>query len=152
MKTIHRFLIVSECKNEVHIQWPKPPISPISTAQSIKDLINRVLDNAPSANLFEVQINPQLAVNDKDVFQLSNGASSGTVLISASSGVAAAMGFNYYLKYIGDSSCMYRMFTRFTFISCDNKCCFLHSLLVGKKYSTIQFITSTVTIDDSNHC
>jgi hypothetical protein len=67
-------------------------------------LIARVLDNAPSADLFEVSINPDLAVNGKDVFELKNGSQPDTVLISASSGVAAAWGFNYYLKYVANSS------------------------------------------------
>ena len=70
------------------------------------DLISRVLDDAPIAQRFQVSINPNLAFNDKDTFELSNGSSSGSVNISASSGVAAAMGFNYYLKYIAQSSCI----------------------------------------------
>jgi len=69
-------------------------------------LISRVLDNAPTAKLFQVQINADLAVNGKDVFELLNGSTHGSILISASSGVAAAWGFNYYLKYVADSSCM----------------------------------------------
>jgi hypothetical protein len=87
------------------IRWPKPVVSASST-QAIIDLIYRVLDGAPTARLFQVSINPDLAINGKDVFQLSNGSTPGSILISASSGVAAAWGFNYYLKYVADSSCM----------------------------------------------
>ena len=72
----------------------------------LADLISRVLDGAPSARLFRLSINANLDVNGKDVFELSNGPDPGSVLIKASSGVAAAWGFNYYLKYVADSSCM----------------------------------------------
>jgi hypothetical protein len=68
-----------------------------------------VLDGAPAAQLFQVSINADLALNGKDVFELSNGSTPGSILISASSGVAAAWGFNYYLKYVADSSCMIRL-------------------------------------------
>ncbi len=87
------------------IRWPKPVVSS-SSAQAIADLISRVLDGAPAAQLFQLSINPDLAVNDKDVFQLSDGSTPGSILISASSGVAAAWGFNHYLKYVANSSCM----------------------------------------------
>ncbi|CAF1542216.1 unnamed protein product, partial [Adineta steineri] len=61
------------------IQWPKPiTYSSSSSAQVISDLISRVLDNAPSAKLFQVSIQPDLAVNGKDVFVLSNGSTSGS--------------------------------------------------------------------------
>ncbi|CAF4137444.1 unnamed protein product [Adineta steineri] len=87
------------------IEWPKPiAYSSSSSAQVISDLISRVLDNASSAKLFQVSIQPDLAVNGKDVFVLSNGSTSGSIKISASTGVAAAWGFNYYLKYVADSS------------------------------------------------
>ncbi len=86
------------------IEWPKPVASP-STEKAISDLISRVLDGAPTAGLFQVSINADLAVNGKDVFELSNGSAPGSILISASTGVAAAWGFNYYLKYVADSSC-----------------------------------------------
>ncbi|CAF2858166.1 unnamed protein product [Rotaria sp. Silwood2] len=85
------------------IQWSKPAVTS-STAKAIQDLISRVLDDAPVAQLFQVSINSDLAVNGKDVFELSNDSPPGSILISASSGVAAAMGFNYYLKYVAQSS------------------------------------------------
>lgn len=88
------------------IRWPKPAVSS-STENAITDLISRVLDGAPASQLFQVSINADLENNGKDVFQLSNGSAPGTILISASSGVAAAMGFNYYLKYVAKSSCTY---------------------------------------------
>ncbi|CAF5060372.1 unnamed protein product, partial [Rotaria sp. Silwood1] len=86
------------------IKWPKPIVSPASSSKAISDLISRVLDGAPAASLFQVSINTDLAVNGKDVFELSNGSAPGSILISASTGVAAAWAFNYYLKYIADSS------------------------------------------------
>ncbi|CAF1099936.1 unnamed protein product [Adineta steineri] len=85
------------------IQWPKPTVSTSST-QAIADLISRALNGAPSAKLFQLSIDTHLADNGKDVFELSNGSTTGSILISASSGVAAAWGFNYYLKYIAQSS------------------------------------------------
>ncbi|CAF3670333.1 unnamed protein product [Rotaria sordida] len=88
------------------IIWPKPIVSPASTSKAVSDLISRVLDDAPSANLFQISIKANLSINGKDVFELSNGSIPGSILISASTGVAAAWAFNYYLKYIADSSCM----------------------------------------------
>ncbi|CAF1477286.1 unnamed protein product [Adineta ricciae] len=94
------FLLTHQCHA---LQWPKPTVSSSST-QAIADLISRVLDGSPSARLFRLSINANLGVNGKDVFELSNGPDPGSVLITASSGVAAAWGFNYYLKYVADSS------------------------------------------------
>ncbi|UJR34018.1 hypothetical protein I4U23_021432 [Adineta vaga] len=85
------------------VQWPKPTTSSSST-KAIADLISRVLDGAPIARRFDLSINADLAVDGKDVFELSNSPDSGSITISASSGVAAAWGFNYYLKYVADSS------------------------------------------------
>ncbi|CAF3308418.1 unnamed protein product [Rotaria sp. Silwood2] len=103
-KTVHALYYFEGCNAIANtIQWPKP-IASSSTAQAISDLISRVLDGVPIARLFQVSINTNLAVNGKDIFELSNGSMSGSILISASSGVAAAWGFNYYLKYVADSS------------------------------------------------
>ncbi len=85
------------------VHWPKP-IASSSSAQAISDLISRVLDGAPTASHFQISLNADLAVNGKDVFVLSNGLTPGSISISASTGVAAAMGFNYYLKYVAHSS------------------------------------------------
>ncbi|CAF1659115.1 unnamed protein product, partial [Adineta ricciae] len=85
------------------VQWPKPIASP-SQAQAITDLISRTLDGSSAAKRFEVVLNADLAVNGKDVFELSDGSTAGSVRISASTGVAAAWGFNYYLKYVANSS------------------------------------------------
>jgi len=54
------------------VQWPKP-IASSSSSQAVSDLISRVLDGAPAANLFRISIDADLAVNGKDTFQLSNG-------------------------------------------------------------------------------
>ena len=114
------------------VQCPKLIASP-SSAQAISDLISRVLDDAPSARLFQVTINADLAVNDKDVFELSNGSTPGSISISASTGVAAAWGFNYYLKYVADSSGRIQDKIQFECNSLSD------SLLVWKKYSNIWF-------------
>ncbi|CAF5096316.1 unnamed protein product, partial [Rotaria magnacalcarata] len=127
------------------IQWPKP-IALSSSAKAITDLIDRVLDGAPVAQLFQVSINADLAINGKDVFQLSNGSSSGSILISASSGVAAAMGFNYYLKYVAQSSCMKKFSFSFCFTIIDVSC----SLLVRQEYSPIWIIINSIIYTDSN--
>ena len=103
--TIHVFTAFEESYElENVIRWPKPAVS-MSADRAILQLIARVLENAPSARLFQVSIDPQLAVNGKDAFELTNGSAPGSISISASSGVAAAWGFNYYLKYIARSSC-----------------------------------------------
>jgi hypothetical protein len=114
------------------VQWPKPIASP-TAPQAISDLISRILDGAPASRLFQVSINENLAVNGKDVFELSNGTEQGTISISASTGVAAAWGFNYYLKYVADSSCRIEYEIQF---ECNS---FSYSLLVRKKYSNIWF-------------
>jgi hypothetical protein len=67
-------------------------------------LISRVLDNAPAVKLFEISINSSLSINGKDVFEINNGSQPGYISIAASSTVAAAWGFNYYLKYVANSS------------------------------------------------
>lgn len=85
------------------MQWPKPVASP-SQAQAILDLISRALDGSPAVKNFEIELNADLAVNGKDVFEITNGSTTGSLRISASTGVAAAWGFNYYLKYIANSS------------------------------------------------
>lgn len=86
------------------IQWPKP-LPSSSTPEAITNLISRVLENPTLAKQFQISINSTLANDDKDVFQLNNGATPGSISISASSGVSAAWGFNYYLKYVANSSC-----------------------------------------------
>lgn len=106
------------------VQWPKPNTPP-SSPQAILDLISRVLDGAPTARLFQVSLNATLSVNDKDVFELSDGSTPGSIAISASSGVAAAWGFNYYLKYVANSSGKILERIRIMFVG---------SLLVRKKY------------------
>ena len=100
------------------------------------DLIARVLDNAPSSKYFQVSIDESLAVNGKDVFKLSNGATPGTISISASTGVAAAMGFNYYLKYVAHSSGKMKNLVFFCFVLLLN---INFSLLVGKEYCQYLF-------------
>ncbi len=128
------------------IRWPKPVVSSSST-QAIADLISRVLDGAPTAKLFQVEVNPDLAMNGKDVFELLNGSTPGTILISASSGVAAAWGFNYYLKYVTNSSCMIHF--NFTLSSHSYHMC---SLLVRQKYSNFWFDIDSIIFIYSNCC
>lgn len=114
------------CKETEAVQWPKPEAIQ-SSPQAIVDLISRVLDHAPTANLFEVSINPSLAMDGKDVFKLSNGTRPDSIAITASTGVAAAMGFNYYLKYVAASSGSWREGSEF-------RSPVRFSLLVGKEY------------------
>ena len=84
------------------VQWPKPNTP--GSSKAILDLISRALDGAEAASSFTVYIDPTLAEDGKDVFILSPGQETESIEISASSGVAAAMGFNYYLKYVANSS------------------------------------------------
>ena len=83
------------------VQWPR---GSLSTPKAISALISRVLDQAPTTRLFEISIDANLTVNGKDLFILSPGSQSGSIAINGSSGVAAAMGFNYYLKYVAVGS------------------------------------------------
>ncbi|UJR13454.1 hypothetical protein I4U23_000468 [Adineta vaga] len=57
-----------------------------------------------AAKRFEIVVNANLAVNGKDVFEIFNGSTSCSIRISASTSLAAAWGFNYYLKYVADGS------------------------------------------------
>ena len=132
------------------VQWPKPPLSS-STSQAVLDLIARVLDNAPTAQLFQVNITSDQALNGKDVFELTNGAQPGSILISASSGVAAAWGFNYYLKYVANSSC--RIFSLFLSIfGYCLLCVCVNSLLVRQEYSAVRLSIDSSCITYSNSC
>lgn len=103
----HANVVLSCCIVVNSVQWPKP-IPSASTPQAISNLIARVLDSPTLAKQFQILINPALAVNDKDVVKINNGAETGSIAISASSGVAAAWGFNYYLKYVSNSSCSFK--------------------------------------------
>ncbi|CAF4199817.1 unnamed protein product [Rotaria sordida] len=86
-------------KNSIH-----RPKSTVSSSKSNSDLISQALDGAPATNFFQVSIKAELAINDKDVFELSNESTPGTILISTSTNVAVAWAFNYHLKYIANSS------------------------------------------------
>jgi len=132
-------------KESKAVQWPKP-IASSSSVQAISDLISRVLDDAPAARLFQISINADLAVNGKDVFELSNGTTPGSISISASTGVAAAWGFNYYLKYVADSSGRIEYQIHFEFNS------LFYSVLVRKEYSNIWFKIIFNQGTDSNCC
>ncbi|UJR13467.1 hypothetical protein I4U23_000481 [Adineta vaga] len=63
-----------------------------------------ILDGAAAAKPFEIVVNANLAVNGKDVFEIFNGSTACSIRISASTSVAVAWGFNYYLKYVADGS------------------------------------------------
>jgi hypothetical protein len=119
-------------KGSAAVHWPKP-IASSSSAQAVSDLISRVLDGAPTARLFQISLNADLAVNGKDVFVLSNGSTPGTISISASTGVAAAMGFNYYLKYVAHSSG--RIFER---IQCKFHSCSYQS--IGQEKILVEYL------------
>ncbi|KAL5021675.1 hypothetical protein ScPMuIL_000830 [Solemya velum] len=68
--------------------------SPDVQAKAAHDLITRFIGERSSS--FMVTINPKLGPAERDTFQITTPAN--TVNITATTGVAAAMGFYYYLK------------------------------------------------------
>jgi alpha-N-acetylglucosaminidase len=79
----------------------KPKSTPETQATTVQDLISRTLP--AEASLFDVKVDPDLGNNDlNDVFRLEKLAS-GIIQITGTTGVAAAAGFNHYLKYFCNS-------------------------------------------------
>ena len=70
--------------------------------KAVKNLITRVIDNVHDISDFIVEINPTVIRKDLDTFILEMIDSK--LKITANSPVAAAWGFNYYLKYYANSS------------------------------------------------
>ncbi|KAH9515418.1 hypothetical protein Btru_014406 [Bulinus truncatus] len=73
----------------------KSKTSPIDQAKAVKDLIQRLINDRASE--FEVLIDESIGPKNRDTFQLSSTANG--IQIIGTSGVAASMGFYYYLKY-----------------------------------------------------
>ncbi|XP_018579109.1 alpha-N-acetylglucosaminidase isoform X1 [Anoplophora glabripennis] len=86
----------SDCDNfQDTLGHIKPQANTSTQAQAVLDLIIR---NIPlRANEFAVQIDSNLGTEGKDTFSIKK--ENGTVNIIATTGVAAATGFQYYLKY-----------------------------------------------------
>ncbi|KAF5300021.1 hypothetical protein FQR65_LT09278 [Abscondita terminalis] len=73
-----------------------PSVSDETQAQAVKDLLTRLIPK--HAHKFLVDVKRSLVEDGKDVFQLTR-QKDGSVLITGSTGVSAATGFNHYLKY-----------------------------------------------------
>ncbi|XP_063910098.1 alpha-N-acetylglucosaminidase-like isoform X1 [Zophobas morio] len=73
----------------------KPKGSSETQADAVRELIQRLLPD--QATLFSITVEPNLN-GAKDTFHIEK-TSDNIVQISATTGVAAAAGFNYYLKY-----------------------------------------------------
>ncbi|XP_055885220.1 alpha-N-acetylglucosaminidase-like isoform X4 [Biomphalaria glabrata] len=73
----------------------KSKTSPKVQAQAVKDLIQRLINNRSSE--FEVYIDESIGPKNRNTFQLSSTENG--IQIIGTSGVAASMGFYYYLKY-----------------------------------------------------
>ncbi|KAK4887646.1 hypothetical protein RN001_003917 [Aquatica leii] len=74
----------------------KPKISDDVQAKAVQDLLVRLIPN--HANKFLIKIDKNLEENGNDVFQLQK-LENGRVVITGTTGVSAATGFNHYLKY-----------------------------------------------------
>lgn len=72
--------------------------------KAVKSLIGRVTDNVHTLDDFVVEIDPSRIGNDLDTFSLEMIDDNSKLKITANSPVAAAWGFNYYLKYFANSS------------------------------------------------
>ena len=73
--------------------------------KAVKNLISRVIDNVHNIDDFVVEINPSaIGIQDLDTFILEMIDDDSKLKITANSPVAAAWGFNYYLKYYANSS------------------------------------------------
>ncbi|XP_043288874.1 alpha-N-acetylglucosaminidase [Venturia canescens] len=73
----------------------RPRASSEIQARAVHKLIERFVGE--KATLFEIVIDPELGPPEKDTFKISSTPSD-LIQISGTSGVAAAWGFNYYLK------------------------------------------------------
>ncbi|XP_059151841.1 alpha-N-acetylglucosaminidase-like isoform X1 [Physella acuta] len=73
----------------------KPKATPEQQAQAVKDLIRRLIKDRASE--FNVIVDPSIGPNNKDTFQLRSTENG--IEVTGTSGVAASMGFYYYLKY-----------------------------------------------------
>lgn len=51
------------------------------------------------ANLFNIQVNKSIKIDNKDTFQIMKDVASGSINVTGSSGVAACWGLNHYLKH-----------------------------------------------------
>ncbi|KAJ3658550.1 hypothetical protein Zmor_010284 [Zophobas morio] len=71
----------------------KPKATPETQAAAAQDVISRIIPELASS--FSVVVDPDLG--ETDVFQLQKQEN--VIQITATTGVAAAAGFNYYLKY-----------------------------------------------------
>ncbi|XP_054276848.1 alpha-N-acetylglucosaminidase isoform X1 [Macrosteles quadrilineatus] len=89
------------CKNEEFLSKIKCSTEQRTQQEAVKGLINRVIGNRSEE--FNVIVNTQLSKEGKDVFKIFKSASSKTVDIEGSTGVAAAWGFHHYLKYFCNS-------------------------------------------------
>lgn len=100
--------LASSAQNVDHlIDLMRPnPLKLRDYEQSIKRLIGRVIDNAHDLNDFVVVIDPSAfeSTGGLDSFTLEMIDHNRRLRITANSPVAAAWGFNYYLKYYANSS------------------------------------------------
>eukprot|EP00118_Oscarella_pearsei_P003618 m.15082 g.15082 ORF g.15082 m.15082 type:complete len:759 (+) comp26171_c0_seq1:20-2296(+) len=70
-------------------------VSPNAQAEAVKDLIQRLIPER--ADEFQIEIDSSLAAKFKDAFEIS--WADNRVLVRGTTGVAAAWGFQHYLKY-----------------------------------------------------
>ncbi|XP_023220747.1 alpha-N-acetylglucosaminidase-like [Centruroides sculpturatus] len=78
-----------------HLRSIRSKTLPLIQEQTVRDMIKRLVGDR--ANEFLVEIIPQFGLVDKDIFKIESEDE--FIKISANTGVAAAWGFQHYLKY-----------------------------------------------------
>ena len=71
---------------------------------AVRDLITRIIGDKQDPSNFLIKINDKSSDYELDTFQLEMIDNDSRLQITANSPVAAAWGFNYYLKYFSQSS------------------------------------------------
>ncbi|XP_022916641.2 alpha-N-acetylglucosaminidase [Onthophagus taurus] len=74
----------------------KTKTNPTTQSNAVLELIQRIIPDR--AEDFIVEVNPNLMLNGKELFHIES-VTSDKIKISGTTGVVAATGFNYYLKY-----------------------------------------------------
>ena len=85
--------------NLSHLLSLKPKATAVKQTEAVHGLIGRLLPK--QAHLFEVVIDEQLTNGHLDKFKIEATAKN-TIRVTGNTGVAAANGVHYYLKYVAN--------------------------------------------------
>ncbi|XP_059478399.1 alpha-N-acetylglucosaminidase isoform X2 [Neocloeon triangulifer] len=90
-------IIAVDGKEWPHLSKIQPSTAPVVQAAAVQDLVARLIPERQ--NEFQIHVDPLLSTTGRDTFRLLKKPGDARVFVTGSSGVAAAAGFNFYLKY-----------------------------------------------------